>query len=156
MKPNIKKLLLSIAIPLLIGGIAGFLTRTGTQAYATMEKPPFSPPAIVFPIVWTVLYTFMGISYYLINTKQDSSQTATAKSLYFYQLVVNFLWSFFFFGFEWYFFSFLWILLLWFLVANMIKSFASVSKVAAYITIPYLIWLTFAAYLNFGVWWLNR
>ena len=157
MNPNIKKLLISIAIPLLVGGIAGLLTRTGTQAYATMAKPPLSPPAILFPIVWTILYTLMGVSSYLIRTKaDDSSASAQAQNLYFYQLVVNFLWSFFFFSFQWYFFSFLWILLLWGLVAAMIKAFSSISKVAAYINVPYLIWLTFAAYLNLGVWWLNR
>lgn len=157
MKPNVKKLLISIAIPLLVGGIAGLLTRTGTQTYATMAKPPLSPPAILFPIVWTILYTLMGVSSYLIRTKaDDSSASAQAQNLYFYQLVVNFLWSFFFFSFQWYFFSFLWILLLWGLVAAMIKAFSSISKVAAYINVPYLIWLTFAAYLNLGVWWLNR
>ena len=157
MKPNPKKLLVCIAIPLLVGGIAGFLTRTGTMAYATMTKPPLSPPAVLFPIVWTVLYTLMGISSYLIWTKADASPTSTrAKNLYFYQLVVNFLWSFFFFSFQWYFFSFLWLLLLWGLVAGMIKAFSGISKVAAYINIPYLLWLTFAAYLNLGAWLLNR
>ena len=157
MKTNIKKLLLCIAIPLLVGGIAGILTREGTQAYASMTKPPLSPPGIVFPIVWTVLYTLMGISTYLIWRKADDSAAASkAQNLYFYQLVVNFLWSFLFFNYQWYFFSFLWILLLWVLVAFMIKTFASVSKTAPYINIPYLLWLTFASYLNLGVWWLNR
>lgn len=157
MKPNIKKLLVCIAIPLLVGGIAGLLTRTGTRAYATMTKPPLSPPGIVFPIVWTILYTLMGISSYLIWTKaDDSAHSSKAKNLYFYQLVVNFLWSFFFFNFQWYFFSFLWILLLWRLVFAMIRTFFEISKIAAYINIPYLLWLTFAAYLNLGVRILNR
>ena len=151
MKTNFKKLLLCIAIPLVVGGIAGLLTRTGTQSYACMTKPPFSP------IVWTLLYTLMGISSYLIWTKNDDSVIGVkAKNLYFYQLVVNFLWSFFFFNFQWYFFSFLWLLLLWGLVAAMIRAFTYISKTATYINIPYLIWLTFAAYLNFGAWWLNR
>ena len=157
MKQNIKKLLLCIAIPLLTGGIAGLLTRTGTQAYATMTKPPLSPPAILFPIVWSILYTLMGISSYLTGTNAvDSPASGRAKNLYFYQLAANFLWPFFFFCFQWYFFSFLWILLLWGLVAAMIKAFSSIPKGAAYINIPYLLWLTFAAYLNLGVWWLNR
>ena len=157
MKLDIKKLLVCIAIPLLVGGIAGLLTRTGTQMYGAMAKPPLSPPGILFPIVWTVLYALMGISSYLIWTKADgSAQSSKAQNLYFYQLVVNFLWSFFFFNFQWYFFSFLWILLLWGLVFAMIKAFSGISKPAAYINIPYLLWLTFAAYLNFGVWVLNR
>ena len=157
MKPNIKKLLVCIAIPLLVGGIAGLLTRTGTRAYATMTKPPLSPPAIVFPIVWTLLFTLMGVSSYLIWTKADDSvHSSKAKNLYFYQLIVNFLWSFFFFNFQWYFFSFLWILLLWGLVFAMIRTFFEISKIAAYINIPYLLWLTFAAYLNLGVRILNR
>lgn len=157
MTQNIKKLLVCIAIPLLVGGIAGLLTRTGTQAYTTMAKPLLSPPAVLFPIIWTLLYTLMGISSYLIRTNSHVSPASDrAGSLYFYQLVVNFLWSFFFFGFGWYFFSFLWILLLWGLVAAMIKAFSNISKAAAYINIPYLLWLTFAAYLNLGVWLLNR
>lgn len=157
MKPNTKKLLVCIAIPLLVGGIAGLLTRTGTQAYAVMTKPPLSPPGILFPIVWTILYTLMGISSYLIWTKADDSvHSSKAKNLYFYQLVVNFLWPFFFFNFQWYFFSFLWILLLWSLVFAMIRAFFEISKAAAYINLPYLLWLTFAAYLNFGVWLINR
>ena len=81
MKFDIKRLLRSIAIPLLIGGIAGFLTRTGTQTYATMAKPPLSPPAIVFPIVWTLLYTLMGISYYLIGSQKGSAETAKAVTI---------------------------------------------------------------------------
>ncbi|MBQ8527833.1 MAG: tryptophan-rich sensory protein [Lachnospiraceae bacterium] len=157
MKINIKKLVVCIAIPLAVGGVAAFLTRGAVTEFATIEKPPFAPPAWLFSVVWTILYTLMGISSYLISeSKSSSDQKEQAITLYFYQLVVNFLWPIFFFNFGWYLFSFFWLVLLWVLVYQMIKQFLNINKIAGYLNIPYLIWLTVAAYLNFGIWWLNR
>ncbi len=157
MKIEKKKIVICIAIPLLVGLISGLLTRGGMMSFATLNQPPLSPPAWLFPVVWTILYTLMGISSYLVLVSEGESKERTdALAVYFYQLVVNFLWPVFFFSFQWYLFAFVWLLFLWVLVAIMIWRFWSISKVAAYINIPYLIWLTFAAYLNFGVWWLNR
>jgi len=157
MKLDIKLLIKSIALPLLVGIVAGLLTRTAMQDFAVLNQPPLSPPGWLFPVVWTILYIFMGISSYLIQTSDASAEAkSNALLLYHYQLIVNFLWPIFFFNFGWYLFSLVWLLLLWILVFFMIRRFYEVSKPAAYLNIPYLIWLTFAAYLNAGVWWLNR
>lgn len=146
-----------IAIPLIVGGLAALLTNDSMNTFKALEKPPLSPPGWLFPVVWTILYTLMGVSAYLI-TKGNAAPIDKAKALaiYTYQLAVNFLWSIFFFNFEWYLFSFVWIILLWILVFLMIKSFFKINKTAAYLNIPYLLWITFASYLNLGIWWLNR
>jgi len=156
---KIKKglLLLCIALPLLVGILSALLTRNSMMTFASLNQPPLSPPAWLFPVVWTVLYALMGISSYLIlSSGAEEHKVRRAMNLYLYQLAVNFLWPTFFFNFGWYFFSLLWLILLWILVFLMIRAFASISKWAAYLNIPYLIWLTFAAYLNAGIWWLNR
>lgn len=156
MKLNKRLLLLCIAIPLLVGGVASLLTGGGMEVFATVKKPPLSPPAWLFPVVWTILYTLMGISSYLILTADaDKEQKEVAIRIYAYQLLANFLWPTFFFNFRWYGFSFVWLLLLWVLVVVMILSFREINRLAAYLNIPYLIWLTFAAYLNWGIWRLN-
>lgn len=153
---NFLFLVKSIAVPLLVGLLASLLTRNSMQVFAAVNKPPLSPPAILFPIVWTVLYTLMGISYYLVvNSGENEEDILKAARIYWLQLIVNFLWPTFFFNFQWYLFSFFWLLLLWLLVIIMIKMFYVVSKPAAWINIPYLIWLTFAAYLNLGIFLLN-
>lgn len=145
-----------IAIPLLVGVIASVLTRQSMQNFAMLEKPPFAPPAWVFPVVWTILYVLMGISSYLILiATAEKEKKENALLLYWYQLAVNFLWPTFFFNFEWYLFSFFWIVLLWVLVFLMILRFYKIDNRAAYLNIPYLIWLLLAAYLNLGIWWLN-
>ena len=157
MKINVRQLITSIVLPLAVGAIAGLLTRNAMMEFAVLNKPPLSPPAWLFPVVWTILYILMGISAYLVKTSDATpEEKSSALTLYYYQLIVNFLWPVFFFHFQWYMFSFLWLLLLWVLVIRMIRQFDSISKIAAYLNLPYLLWLTFAAYLNFGIWWLNR
>ena len=157
MKINVRQLITSIVLPLAVGAIAGLLTRNAMMEFAVLNKPPLSPPAWLFPAVWTILYILMGISAYLVKTSDATpEEKSSALTLYYYQLIVNFLWPVFFFHFQWYLFSFLWLLLLWVLVIRMIRQFDSISKIAAYLNLPYLLWLTFAAYLNFGIWWLNR
>ncbi len=156
MKLDKRLLAVCIAIPLLVGGVASLLTGGGMEVFASVEKPPLSPPGWLFPVVWTILYTVMGISSYLILTSEaDESAKEGAIRVYGLQLLVNFLWPTFFFNFRWYGFSFFWLLLLWFLVVVMILRFREINKLAAYMNIPYLIWLTFAAYLNWGIWRLN-
>lgn len=157
MKINKCLLFICVAIPVLVGVIAGLLTRNSMEVFALVEKPPLAPPAWLFPAVWTILYILMGISSYIILTSNaDQEEINKAIKLYAYQLVVNFLWPTFFFNFGWYFFSFLWLIFLWILVFLMIRSFYEINKVAAYLNIPYLVWLTFAGYLNAGIWLLNR
>ncbi len=157
MQINKVTLIKSISIPLILGAVAGFLTRNAMEDFQALNQPPLSPPGWLFPVVWTILYTLMGISAYMIKVSDaPTEEIDNAMTLYRYQLIVNFLWPVFFFNFGWYLFAFFWLILLWILVFIMIRMFAKISKPAAYLNIPYLVWLTFAAYLNFGVWWLNR
>lgn len=157
MKLNKWLLIKCIAIPIAVGALSGILSGGGMRIFAELNKPPLSPPGWLFPVVWTVLYLLMGISSYLICTSgAEKKEITEAITLYFYQLVVNFLWPIFFFDFGWYLFSFFWLLLLWVMIVLLIKSFGQISKLAAYLLVPYLLWVSFAGYLNLGIWWLNR
>ena len=121
-----------------------------------LNQPPLSLPGWVFGVVWTILYVLMGVSSYLvIQSGAEEEEINKALTVYVYQLIVNFLWPTFFFNFGWFFYAFLWLVLLWVLVFIMIRRFYDISKLAGILQIPYLIWLTFAAYLNLGVWLLN-
>lgn len=142
----------SIFIPLAVGGIVGFLISSHID-YNSLNQPPLSPPSIVFPIVWTILYTLMGISYAIL--KINSKITTSINIVYYFQLFLNALWSIFFFIFKWRLFSFIWIIALIFAIISMITLFYKENKVAGILQIPYLIWTIFAAYLNFGVYILN-
>ena len=145
-----------VLIPITVGSIASLITKDGIEAFQLMRQPALAPPEWLFPIVWTVLYFLMGVSSFLImraNTEKEQKEKAIL--LYEYQLAVNFLWPTFFFHFEWYFFSFLWLVILWFLVLFMILKFWKIDKRATILNIPYLLWLTFAGYLNLAIWWLN-
>lgn len=140
-----------------VGGLSGWLTREGTKVFnETALQPPLSPPAIVFPIVWGILYALMGISAARIYASAPSPDRNKGINLFIAQLIVNFFWSLIFFNARAYGFAFLWLLLLWGLVLVMILQFRRVDPLAAKLQIPYLLWLTFAAYLNLGVWYLNR
>lgn len=140
--------LFQLALSLGGGILVGALTA-GREAYALLTKPPLSPPAIVFPIVWTVLYTLMAVSATIILSNKKGRDSGYIK-IYYAQLIVNFAWSFLFFNFGFLTLSFVWILLLIALVAVMIYSFNKINKLAAYLQIPYILWLLFAAYLNLG------
>lgn len=157
MKINISLLVKCIAIPLIVGALSAFLSGGGMEAFTLLNKPPLAPPAWLFPVVWTILYTLMGVSSYLVLTSNaDKEEIQNALKIYALQLLVNFLWPTFFFNFQWYLFAFFWLILLWGLVLLMIWRFKDISKVAAYLNIPYILWLTFAAYLNFAIWLINR
>ena len=156
MKIDYKSLLLNIIIPVLLGSLVGFITSP-SNSYSELIQPSFAPPGILFPIVWTILYTLMGISHYLVtNSNANSILKASASSIYIIQLIVNLLWSIIFFSFGWRLFAFIWIIFLIILVVIMIKRFYDVNKTAAYLQIPYLAWLLFASVLNFSVYLLNR
>ena len=157
MKINKRVLFICIAIPVIVGIVSALLTRNSMELFQSIDKPPLAPPGWLFPVVWTILYILMGISSYLIlESGESQEEIRKALTIYGYQLVVNFLWPTFFFNFGWYFFSFLWLVLLWVLVLIMILRFKDISKLAAYMNVPYLVWLTFAGYLNLGIWILNR
>lgn len=139
------------------GALSGWLSREGTAVFSeTAVQPPLSPPAILFPIVWAVLYLLMGIGAARVSLSAPSPERSKGLNLFIVQLVVNFFWSLIFFNAGAYGFAFLWLLLLWVLVLLMILSFRKVDPLAAWLQLPYLLWLTFAAYLNAGVWYLNQ
>ncbi len=149
-----KSLLINVAIPLVIGGIASLIVNNGFENYSEVTKPALSPPPWIFPVVWTILYILMGISTYLIYEK-DKNLNRNAFIIYAVQLALNFIWPVFFFGFNAYLLSFIILVLLLVFVVAMIISFYKENKLAGLLQIPYLIWLLFAAYLNFGVFLLN-
>ena len=131
----------------------GFIT-SGFIDHNSLAQPPLAPPGILFPIVWTILYTLMGVSYGIldVNGLVDSS----INNIYYLQLFVNALWSIIFFILKWRFVAFLWIILLLVLVIIMTIRFYRKNKVAGLLQIPYILWVAFATYLNFGVYFLNR
>ena len=138
------------------GLLSGLLSRGGMENFSqTVAQPPLSPPGWLFPVVWTILYALMGISAARIWLSPPSDNRSRGLNRVLAQLIVNFFWSPIFFNTGAYGFALLWLLLLWVLVVLMIFSFRKVDKTAALLQIPYLIWLTFAAYLNWGVWQLN-
>lgn len=143
----------SLLIPLILGGLVGIFISDSID-YDTLIKPPLAPPAFIFPIVWTIIYSLMGVSYGIL--KSNNLLDGNSKFLYYLQLIVNLLWPIFFFVFKWRFFSFVWIIILVLLVIAMIAEFYSKNKVAGLLQIPYLLWLLFATYLTLATYLLNR
>ena len=154
MKINFKKLILCIAIPLALGGLSAFITRGSMETFESLNQPALSPPSIVFPIVWTILYILMGISSYIVLESCISSRTAAIR-VYAVQLVFNVIWPIIFFTLGMYLFAFIWLVVLFLLALITTILFYSCNKWAGYLMIPYLIWLIFAGYLNMGVYLLN-
>ncbi|MEA4832021.1 MAG: TspO/MBR family protein [Oscillospiraceae bacterium] len=153
---GIKQFLISMVIPLAVGGISGFITRGAGQIYESLNLPAFAPPPVVFPIVWTILFGLMGISSYLVYIKENHvSEKKAAAILYFTQLAFNFVWPILFFKGQFYLVSFIWLVILALLVAAMIFAFARISRPAAWLQVPYLLWLIFAGILNYSVYLLN-
>lgn len=133
--------------------LSGFITSSFID-YNSLQQPPLAPPSILFPIVWTILYTLMGVSYGILDV--NGLVDSTINTIYYLQLFVNALWSIIFFIFKWRFIAFLWIILLLILVIIMTIRFYRKNKVAGLLQIPYILWVAFATYLNFGVYLLNR
>ena len=152
---NFKRLIIAVLIPLAVGGISSLISQEGFKSYSeTAVKPPLSPPDWLFPIVWTVLYILMGISSYLVYEK-DKTEAKQPLAVYVIQLAMNFMWPVFFFSLGAYLFSFIWLIILWAFSLAMIIMFYRVNKTAGLLQIPYLLWLTFAAYLNLSAYILN-
>ena len=143
----------SILITVLVGLIIGLIT-SGAMNYSTLQKPPLAPPSILFPIVWTILYTLMGVSYGILKTNNQTDKDV--DSIYYLQLGVNALWSIIFFSLKWRFFAFLWIILLLVLIINMTIKFYNKNQLSGLLQIPYTIWVAFATYLNFAIYLINR
>ncbi len=143
----------SILIPLILGGFVGYLTMGSMEKYNSLQMPALSPPEILFPIVWGILYTLMGISYAILKT--NGQTTPEINFIYYFQLFVNLLWPIAFFVLEWRLFAFFWLLLLIALVIIMAVKFYQKNKLAGILQIPYILWTLFAAYLNLAVFLLN-
>ena len=154
---KITNLLIYIVSAELVGVLSAVVSGGNFRAfYSSLNQPPFAPPAWLFPVVWTILFILMGIASYLVSVSNtDPTYTDNALTVYGLQLAVNFLWTIFFFRFGWYLFSFFWLLILWGLILLTTLKFGRLSKTAAYLMLPYLVWVTFAAYLNLGVAMLN-
>lgn len=150
---NLKIYIKSILIPVIIGGLIGIII-SGSMDYDSLQKPFLAPPGFVFPIVWTILYILMGISYAILQT--NSLIDSEINKIYYFQLFVNALWSIFFFTLKWRLFSFVWILLLAVLVIIMIIKFYRKNKLSGLLQIPYLLWVLFASYLNISFYILNN
>ncbi len=156
MKIDWKKLLICLAIPLGVGGLAALLTGGGMGAYAVMNQPPLSPPGWVFPVVWTILYLLMGYaSYRVLTSGAEEREIRQALTLYGAQLAVNFLWPLVFFGLQWYLAAFFVLIGLWVLIFLTMRAFYKIDERAGDLLLPYILWVTFAGYLNLGVYLLN-
>lgn len=149
-----KNLITAVAIPLAVGGLSAWITKDGMKAFETVNQPPLTPPMWLFPVVWSILFVLMGIASYLVVMQKG--EDTKALTLYTVQLIFNFFWSIWFFNLGWYLFAFLWLVALWILILATTVAFYRISKPAAWLMLPYLVWVAFAGYLNLGVWWLNR
>lgn len=153
---KIKTYLLWILLAEAVGGLAGWLIREDVKIYTdSIAQPPLSPPALVFPVAWTILYALMGIGAARVALAPDSPERSRGLQIFGLQLGINFLWSILFFKFQLFGFSLLWLIALWGAILWMITAFSRVDKAAARLQIPYLVWVAFAGYLNLGVWVLN-
>lgn len=140
-----------------VGALSGWLTRKGVRTYQeTIVQPPLSPPGMVFPIVWGILFALMGVGAARIYASPPSAARSRSLRLFGVQLTFNFFWSMLFFNLQLFGLAFLWLIALWGLILWMIRAFRKVDPLAALLQIPYLLWVTFAGYLNAGVWFLNR
>lgn len=150
---KIKIYLKSILLPLILGGLVGFLTSKSMD-YKDLVQPPLAPPSILFPIVWSILYLLMGISYGRLEEQLKNDMEV--DKIYSLQLVINLLWPIFFFVLKWRLFAFFWLLLLIYLVIKMIKTLYQQDKLAGLLQLPYLLWCLFASYLNLSIYLLNK
>lgn len=155
MRIHLKKLLICIAIPLLVGGLSALLTMSSMEHFETLNQPPLSPPGWLFPVVWSVLFILMGIASYLVIVNGKSDDKKIALTVYGIQLAFNFFWSLIFFNLEAYLFAFIWLTVLWILIIINVLLFYRISKPAGILLLPYLLWVTFAGYLNLAIYFLN-
>ena len=140
-----------------VGALSGWLTRKGVRTYQeTIVQPPLSPPGMVFPVVWGILFALMGVGAARIYASPPSAARSRSLRLFGVQLTFNFFWSMLFFNLQLFGLALLWLIALWGLILWMIRAFRKVDPLAALLQIPYLLWVTFAGYLNAGVWFLNR
>lgn len=149
-----KPLLVSLLLSLGVGGFSTFLTKDSMDVYKTLNQPPLAPPGWLFPVVWTILFIMMGLAAYLVWIK-NAPDRAQALFWYAVQLAFNFCWTLLFFNAKWYGVALVWLLILWALILITAVKFYRTTPAAGWLMLPYLLWVTFAAYLNAGVWYLN-
>lgn len=156
MKIDWKKLLLCLAIPLAVGGLSALISGGGMRAFEVMNQPPLSPPGWLFPVVWTILYLLMGYaSYRVLTSGAEEQKIRRALTLYGAQLALNFLWSPVFFGLSLYLLAFFVLVALWVMIYLTMRAFSAIDEKAGDLLLPYILWVTFAGYLNLGVYLLN-
>lgn len=153
MKIHWKTLIICILIPLSAGGLSALLTNNSMKVFESIEKPAFAPAGWLFPVVWSFLYLLMGISSYLVIT--SGMPYRRAMTAYCAQLICNFIWPLIFFNMGAYLLAFIWLIALIILAAATIILFCKISKTASLLFIPYIVWLLFAGYLNWGIYMLN-
>lgn len=156
MKIHAKALVLSLLSPLAVGGLSALLTRDSMTQFEQLNKPPYSPPGWLFPVVWSVLFLLMGLACYLAFLAEEPRRPShPALILYSIQLLFTFLWTIFFFRAQLYIFSLFWLIALWLLIAATAFLFRRLRSAAALLMTPCLLWVAFAGYLNYGVYRLN-
>ena len=156
-RPEWKKLIISILIPLAVGGAAALIANGSFKDFEALNKPPLAPPAWAFPAAWTLLYILMGIAAYLVYCSEKyPGRIERALTFYAVQLFMNFCWTLIFFNLKLYLAAFIWLVLLWGAIAGTALLFRFISKPAGWLMLPYLAWVIFAGYLNLGVYILNR
>lgn len=153
------RLLIALAIPLTVGGLSALIAGDAMSAFGRFKQPPLAPPAWLFPIAWTILYVLMGLASYFIWIKPKKVVTAGQKLFFFLvygiQLVFNFLWSIFFFNLGWQVFAFVWLIALWAMILFLVVWAYKNVKISFWLLMPYLLWVTFAGYLNLMIAILN-
>ncbi len=156
-KPYIPTYIVAIAIPLIIGILSAFITKDNMQIYSELNTPPLAPPAWLFPIVWTLLYVLMGVSCAMVflDREKDFDSARCGLRYYALSLVLNFGWSIIFFNARAFLASFIWLLALLYTIIKTILCYHKVNRVAAYLQIPYALWVAFAGYLNAAIWLFN-
>ena len=155
MSKKLKTYITFILIPLAVGGLSAFLTRGNMDVFDTVTKPPLTPPAWLSPLCWTILYVLMGVASYLVAV---SDEILRGNALLFYgvQLILNFVWPLIFFDLSLYLLAFVWLVILWAIILVTMLKFYKITERAGDLMLPYILWVTFAGYLNFGVFLLNK
>ena len=157
LKTKLKTYIFSVAVALSVGLLSALFTMGSMGIYNDILTPLLAPPSWVFPVVWTILFFLMGVSAARIKlSAAPKRQKDSALRTYYISLAVNFLWSIIFFNFRAFFFAFIWLLLLLALIIITIVKYYKIDKIAAYLQIPYALWVAFAGYLTFAIWWLNK
>lgn len=150
------RFIIALLLPIAVGGVSALITKDSMNLYQEITKPPLSPPSIVFPIAWAILYLMMGVASYLATTsKKKGSDIFIANIWYILQLTMNFFWSIIFFGLKLYLLAFVWLIFMYIAIIICTRDYFRISKLAGWMMVPYIVWMGFAAYLNLAIVILN-